>query len=69
MVLLIDDEYDRSGVNIETIPNDDQNALRCTKSSFRSIKTLAHINPNQAYPLFKIKIQLNIFMSNLIVNY
>ena len=52
-----DDEYDRSDINMETdIPNDDQNVLRCTKSSFHGIKIFDHINPNQMHPYFKVKI-------------
>ena len=42
MVLLIDGEYERSDVNIETITNNDQNVLRCTKSSFHKIKIFDH---------------------------
>ena len=67
MVLLVDDEYDRSVVNIETITNNDQNVLRCTKSSFHKIKIFDHINPDQTHSFFKIKIRSNIFVSNLFV--
>lgn len=66
-MLLIDDEYNRSDVNIETIPNNDHNVLRCKKSRLSGIKIFAHINPNQTYSFFKIKIRSNTFVSNPLV--